>query len=505
MEIMSYNFYAFVVISVASYWLFPAKTRWAILLAASVAFVWFANDKQVGACLLVLVMTLVAWAASILFSRFTTQRKKRIILILAITFEIGMLIHLKEFAFFYRMFGYYGNRFDAAYLTAPLGISYFTLSLTSYILDSYWGVKPEKNPLKILLFGVYFPLLTSGPIVRYDETGKELFKEHRWNYEAACFGLQRILWGFFKKIVISERLAVIVNTVYENPTTYRGLYVWIAVLCFTGQLYTDFSGCIDIVLGISELFGIKLPENFNLPFSARNLSEFWRKWHITLGLWLKNYIMYPLLKSGPFQRLGKWSKKNLGKHFGKNLPIWIALFITWFCIGFWHGGAWHYIIGVGLWFWFVVVLGEMLSPMFQKITAKLHLRTDTFSWHLFQSLRTLLFFSLGLGFFRANSLRDGIALYKAGLSAFNPWILVDRSLLNLGLTGSELNILVLSFIILGIVSVVRNYANCSIRELVAKQGVCFRWATWLGLFLLVLIFGHYGAGYNAADFIYRAF
>lgn len=500
MTILSLQFCAFTAIALLIYWSCPAKARWGVLLATSAVFAWFANNGSLSACLLLVAMPAGAWLAGLLFSKSKGQGRKTI-LIITIVFEIGLLIYLKDITFFYNLFGYQGDGLNTGFLIAPLGISYFVLSSTSYVLDVYWEqYPPEKNPLRVILFGIYFPLLTSGPIVRYQQTGLELFKAHKWCYDNFCFGLQRILWGLFKKLVISERLTVLVNAVYSDPVRFHGLFVWIAVLCFVGQLYTDFSGCIDIVLGVSQLFGIELPENFDLPFSAKNLSEFWRRWHMTLGLWVKNYILYPLLKSNGLQNLGKLSKRKFGKRIGKNIPVWIGLFCTWFSVGFWHGGTWNYIIGSGLWFWFLIVLGELFAPVFQKLLDKLAVRTDSFSWRFFQSVRTTILYSLGLGIFRAASLREGLSLYRAGLSLY-----IDRSFLNMGLGLGDYQILLVSFLILSTAGVVRLYTGIPLREWMAKQCLVFRWTVWIALFAFVLIFGKYGSGYVASDFIYRGF
>lgn len=504
MLILSFEFYASLVIILAVYWLLPSRHRWGVLLFASVAFSVAANKNSLKACGLMLAMILMAYGAGRLFERIEAAGKRKLVMLAAVVLEIGLLIRLKEIGFFLNLFHYEGP-FGLIDWVVPLGISYWTLSLVSYVLDVYWGVEhAEKSPFRFALFGGYFPLLTSGPIVRYGEVAPELFGEHRFDYDRFCSGVQRILWGFFKKLVISERLGVVVNTIYGDPVTYSGIYVWMAVILFVGQLYTDFSGCIDIILGISELFGVRLPENFNLPFSAKSISEFWQRWHITLGLWVKNYVFYPVLKSDALQRFGRMTKRTCGKRLGKKLPVWVGLFFTWFVIGFWHGGAWHYVIGVGMWMWFVIVLGEATEPYTKRASEFLGINTECFSYRLFESVRTFLLYAFGNGFFRAQSLTWGIDFYRAGLE-WNPWIFFDGSLFKLGLTDSDWHVLIVSFLLLALSAVVRIQTGGDVRAWIARQNLVFRWTLWLALLFFVLTFGMYGPSYDLSAFIYFKF
>lgn len=391
-------------------------------------------------------------------------------------------------------------------MVAPFGISFFALTLIGYILNTYWKVQEvEKNPLKFALFGTYFPLLFSGPIVKYSDTGNELVKEYRFSYQRFAFGGQRILWGLFKKLVISERLSVMVSTIYSDSLTYRGVYVWFAMCLFVLQLYTDFSGCLDVIYGISDLFHIQLPENFAHPFSSRSLSDFWRRWHISLGTWIREYIFFPIMKSSVMVSLMEYLKKKIGKKYGKRIATSIGLFFSWFLVGFWHGGTMNYIFGVGLWMWFVITISELFAPMLERLSDFLNINRDCYSWMLFQRVRTFCLFAFGLGFFPVASFKDGIAFYKAGFSIFNPWVLFDGSVLKLGLTGKDLNILFVSMVIMLIVDKISLIKCVPMREWISNQNFALRWLIWIGLFVSIWIYGLYGPGYNATDFIYTGF
>ena len=224
------------------------------------------------------------WGAAIYIDRTAEQKKKRAALICAVLFCLGLLCAL---------------RFFGLPLLAPLGISFYTLTLLGYLFDVYYEIgKVQTNYCKLLLFGSYFPTMISGPILKYQEMEGRMYAPHRLDYRQVTFGMQRMIWGFFKVLVISERAAIIANQIFDHYREYAGLPIWVGAVAFTFQLYANFSGCMDIVLGISQCFGIQLPENFNAPFLSRTIAEYWRRWHITLGTWLREYLFYPLLRTG---------------------------------------------------------------------------------------------------------------------------------------------------------------------------------------------------------------
>lgn len=507
MSLISFEFFALVLVTLIIYWIIPAKYRWIILLISSTVFVWCANGYSKRACVIFYGMIIVAYLSGRLLRGSTRGgRGQKGILIISISIEALMLIDMKESGFFVRLFNPGSTYHGIIYLVAPLGMSYYTLSLIGYICDVYWGVQEvETNVFRFILFGSYFPLLTSGPIVKYRETGKALFEERSFSFEDMCFGFQRIFWGLFKKLVISERIAIIVNAIYENPAAHPGAQIWFATGMFVMQLYTDFSGCIDIVLGISQLFGICLPENFSVPFSSRTLSEFWRRWHITLGEWLKEYVLYPVLKSYLFIRIGTSCRKVFGKKVGRKIPTYIGLFISWFLIGFWHGGSWNYIIGVGLYMWFIMIISDILKPLFNRINTSLHIRTECFSYRLFQYGRTFVLFMLGLGFFRAPSFRRGLQIYTYGIWSLNLSGLSMGSIMALGLTRSDLLILAGSMLILFVVGVVRLYVKVPVRTWISSQNIWFRWVVYLALIFATILYGVYGGQYDISTFIYQHF
>lgn len=339
-----------------------------------------------------------------------------------------------------------------------------------YVIDVYYEIgEPEKNILKLALFGYYFPTMISGPIIRYRDMKEQLYTGHPLVYKNVTYGIQRMVWGFFKKLVISERMGLIVDTVFNNYADHSGFTIIIAGICFTFQLYTDFSGCMDIVLGASETFGIILPENFETPFFSRNIAEYWRRWHITLGTWLKEYLFYPLLRTKFFSSLPKQLKEKYGKKTAKKITTYLAMLILWFTIGFWHGGVWKYIIGSGLLHWFYIVSGEVLEPVWKKLKSWFHVKDDSKGFIFFQRARTFVLVTIGLIFFRADNAVVACKMLASIFRSWNPEIFWNGYLFELGLDWIEFTIAIVSLVMLLIVSILQQTE--SIRDRIARQRI----------------------------------
>ena len=496
MSLTAIKYLIFLLGMVILYYVLPKKIRWIGILAGNALFLYLSNSK--AELIVWLVMAIMTYAAALGISLLPEGKSllKKGIMLLSVILLAAAFILLQASSFFGL----------PSLGLSPLGISYYTLSWIAYLCEAYWGTGAvQKNPLKFLTFAGFFPLLTSGPIVRYREVGEGITGGNKLSYENLTNGAARIAWGFMKKLIIADRIATFVNVVYANPYRYPGAYLLTANVFFVIQLYADFSGCIDIALGSAEMFGIKLPENFDLPFFSQTLEEFWRKWHITLGGWLRDFVLYPLLKSAPFQAIGRTGKKLFGKKAGKKLPTWIGLMISWFLVGFWHGGGWNYIFGVGILFGTIIVLGDVLSPALNWLNKLLRINTNAFSWKIFRVVRTWCFFTLGLSFFRAGNLADGFRNVKLAFTIYNPWIFFDGSMYALGLDRTDFNILLFFLAILVISAVLRAVTKKSIRALLAEQNLLFRWLCYALLIYAIIIYGCYGPGFNSAAFIYQGF
>lgn len=510
MTLTSFKFICFFLLSLGVYYIVPRRRRWMALLVSSGAFFLLSATPYTIIYLLVSAVGTALCARQI--GKWLAAGKKknaREYMVLGIIINVMMLAALKYNGFIINNV----NRVLALVHSpvqvplpswaAPLGISFYTMTALAYLLDSYWGItEPERNIAKGALLVGYWPQLTSGPITRHGDM-VSLYEGHKFDYRTVTFGLQRMVWGAFKKLVISARLGVVVDTIYGNTELYNGLYIWLAAALFMMQLYTDFSGCMDIVLGASECYGVTLPENFRTPFFSRSVQEYWQRWHITLGGWMRDYIMYPVMRSNAWRKLTKWTKAHLGKKAAKQLPSYLAMLCVWLLMGIWHGGSWKFIIGMGLWFWALITLAQVCEPLNKRLIAALRINTECFSWHLFQSLRVFALVCVGNMFFRVDGLVTTLRVMRAGLH-WNPWILVDGSLFKLGLDSKDCWVAVFGLFVLLVVSILQEKGK-TVRQRLEEQNLVFRWIVLLGLIFGVLIFGMYGLGYDAASFIYEQF
>lgn len=511
MGITSFYFLCFFAVMLVLYYSIPWKFQWGFLLLCSVTYCLLAGQ---GALLLYPIFTVAACdTGTRLLSRTPAQeeKKRRGILLVTILVNIGILFALKYVNFFINtvngtahLFGVSENPLSGVDFLVPLGISFYTFSLLGYVIDVYYGLaEHQKNGLKLALYGMYFPNLISGPILKYREHAEQFFTPHAFDYRQVTRGLQRMIWGFFKKLVIAERLGVLVNMVYGSYETFSGIYIWVATAAYAFQLYTDFSGCMDIVLGMSESLGILLPENFQTPFFSKSVAEYWRRWHITLGVWMKDYVFYPLLRSKLFTDINRKCKEKYGKKRGKRLATFAAMFVLWFTVGVWHGGDWKFVIGSGLLHWCYIVLEELLAPGFARLLTKLHLPAEGRLVTGFRILRTFFLVCVGDLFFRAASVGDAFSMLAGAVRHFNPEILWNGSLLLLGLDGIEFMVTALSLLLLWVVSLLQRKG--SVRDLIADKPLPLRWFVWYVLLFAVILFGCYGPGYSATEFIYQGF
>ena len=514
MTVTSFGFFLFLLIGGCVYYIVPRKIQWIILLVMSVIF--YLSAATPYTIVYLILSTLIAYVSTNLMrhKRLTDSHKKIIaaVTFLAIFLNIFIWFVLKGSSFWVlgsEAIHYVIPAFPILphwQYAAAIGMGYYTAQVIGYILDCYWeNSEPQKNPLKLFLFVCFFPQLTVGPISRYSQL-QVLYEKHEFSYQNLCFGCQRILWGVFKKLVISDRVGIITNAIWADTNTYTGFWPWIAVFLYPLQMYTDFSGCVDIILGAAEIFDIKLLENFKNPFFSRTCQEFWQRWHITLGAWAKDYVYYPMLKSAPIIKVGKWAKRHFGKRTAKLIPWAMGMGVLWFVMGFWHGSVQH-IFGVSLWFWTILVVGEIFSPQIKKCVEVLHINAVSFSWHLFQSIRTYLLFALGVVFFSAPGMGAAVSRYQVlwtGLKNLNPWIFFDNSVLNLGVTQADINLIIFGVICLLFVANLREKYGYA-RVWMQKQILAFRWFIWIAVFFIDLVCGLYGLGFDASQFIYQGF
>lgn len=529
MSFLSVQFPVFLVVVFLAYFLTPRRFQWIVLLIASYVFYLFSG---VAMTVLLLGTTLITFYTGLLLGRSNQRynaviasstgnltveqksalrdrrnREKKLTLTAALLLIFGILAFMKYSGFLAANLNavlglFTSSRLRVLNLLLPLGISFYTFQSAAYLIDINRGkIEPDRNLAKFALFVSFFPQIVQGPISRYDQLAAQLYEGHSFDYTRAKFGLQLILWGLFKKLVIADRAAVIVSTVFKNYWQYEGFTTFAAALFYCIQIYGDFSGGIDIARGVAQIMGISLPQNFNHPFFAVSLPDFWRRWHISLSNWMRDYIFYPLSLSKSFTRLGRGARKLLGNRVGRLVPPFLATILTFLAVGIWHGANWKF-VAYGFYNGIFIFLETFIHPLRDRLQKKYNLNFETFGWRFWQVLTTLVVVGFGRYFSRAANLRIAGKMFAKTFESFNPWVFFDGTFLNLGLDQKNL---ILLLVAIGVLLAVEAFQESSlqIRQKLSEQNLAFRWLVYLVLLFTVIIFGVYGMEYNAASFIYR--
>ncbi|MBO4649932.1 MAG: MBOAT family protein [Clostridiales bacterium] len=537
----SYAFIGFVILLVALYYVLPKKAKWPLLLLGSYVFYFFAGWKFL---FYIAGVTVITYIAGLLISsnkkkadarfsemkaleksgegspeevgkearkRFKEEQKKkrRRIMAIGITLALLILAVVKYTNFtIYNINGILSafhapKRINFLTIALPMGISFYTFQAVGYVIDVYRDRhEAQKNFFKYALFVGFFPQLVQGPISRYGDLSKELFTPHTFQGRVLERGLQRVIWGYFKKLVIADRILPAVNTMIDTPENFKGAYVFLVMMFYALELYADFTGGIDITIGIAEMLGIPVKENFERPFFSKNIAEYWRRWHITMGTWFTDYIFYPISVSGPMLKLSKWSRTHLPEKMGKRLPVYLASFVVWFTTGIWHGASWNFIVW-GLGNFVVIMISQELEPLYAKFHKKVNTDGST-AYKSFQIGRTILLMS-ALRLF--DCYRDVPLTFKMFGTMFTTWnwnTLGNGTLLHLGINRADYVILALGTILMFVVSMIAR--SGSVRDKMEKKiPFAGRWAIFTVLLLVIVVFGAYGLGYDASQFIYNQF
>lgn len=438
--------------------------------------------------------------------RAANTRRRRAVLWLGIALLGGTLLFLK---FFESLCSHLNLWIPSAslpviHLALPLGISFYTLEAIAYLVDVYYQkTGAEHNLGRIALFFSFFPKIMEGPICRYSQVARPLWEGRQLTYQNLTYGAQRLLWGLFKKLIIADRLNTLVGNLFGHYGQYQGGVVALGAVLYTFQLYADFSGCIDMTIGTGEMFGLKLPENFRQPFFAKSPSEFWRRWHITLGAWFKDYIFYPLSLTKGIKTLGKKARKKLGKHYGQVVQTLIPLFAVWLCNGVWHGTGWTYLF-YGMYYFVLIVLGELMEPGVAALTGRLGIRREGWPWRILQTVKMLAIIFTGELFFRAPSMQAGLSMFTSIFTGLGQGGLTRGTLLNLGLSWQDYLAVTLGLLVMLVVGVLHE-RGVHIRERAAGWKLGWRWGFYYLALFSVLILGVYGMGHTPAELLYASF
>lgn len=524
---ISLQFLIFIAAFFALYFAVPGvRAKQAVILIGNLVFYRYAGG--LNALCFVVLASLVAYGAGRLMERvyadfilksegleykdrmsLLSEYKKKTIrfVILGLMVIVGIMVYTKAG----RMAGW--NSVESvlkirplrSYL-APLGVSYYSLSLTGYLLDVYWRkAEAEHNYLKLLLCTSYFPTIIQGPIMKYPGLIRQFDELPGFDFRRVSFGLQLALYGLIKKIVIADRLAVFPQTIFSDIGSYQGLTVVLAVIFNVLTLYFDFSGCMDVVTGMAQMMGIKVDKNFNHPFFSKTPAEFWRRWHITLGAWFKEYVYMPIAVSPRFIAGAARIKAGSGITASKIYSTAVPLIVVWTLTGLWHGTGIDYLLWG--WYWGILIILEAVFAKQLKDIEKSHESKGRLkAYDILRMALTFVIFAvgrmftaLGMGVHNAVPVIFGRIFAGSDLGA-----LVDGSLFSHGLSQREFLICILGIILVWIVDCLQE-RGMSVRERLSEQHVIVRWAFYIGAVMIIILFGVYGAGFDASGFAYGGF
>jgi len=521
LTLTSFDFLLFAAVLLVLYYLIPKKGQWMLLVASYCFYLW-AGIEYLGFILLTTVSTYAATMAMAAnqnkqikyleenkqsLSRegrkaYKTKVKRinRIYLIACLVLNFSVLAVCKALLIEPFKAAAAGGTFSFLRLGLPMGISFYMFQSMGYVVDVYRQTSaPERNPLKLALFVSFFPQLIQGPISKFGQLAPQLYQPKKFDGKQLSFGLQRMLWGYFKKLVIADRIAAAVLTL-RGPG-HTGLSFFILTVFYAIQIYGDFTGGIDITVGLAQALGIKLPENFIRPYFSKNIAEYWRRWHISLGEWMKDYIFYPISVSQPMLKLSKAARKRMGA-FGKRLPVYVASVATWFVTGIWHGLTPNFVLW-GMLNCFFIVLSEECSGLYDRFHGRFHLKER--KWYGgFEILRMFVLMNL----IRIVDLFPNVGVYFSRIGSlfttFNFHILWDGTMMRLGLSALDYIILAGGIVLMFTISLIQEKKG-SVRELLWQKNPVLRYALIFALLVVVLLMGKYGIGYEAGAFIYNAF
>ena len=541
MTYTSLNFIFFVLATALVYFVLPFKKyRWTVLLAASIFF-YCTWSYQLGAFML--FTTLSTYLIALWLNRVSVKSKAvlkehksewsrddkkkyknktkvrmRLVMTLALLLNFGILAFLKYYNFFAGslndILGAFSLDFSAPSLKLilPLGISFYTFQSMGYIVDVYREkTAPQKNPLKLLLFVSFFPQIIQGPISIYDQLAVQLFEGHDFDFTRFKHGCELIMWGFFKKLVIADRAVIAITAVTADYNKFGGTTLTFTVLLYALQLYADFSGGIDISRGVAQIFGVDMIDNFKRPYFPRSINEYWRRWHISLGAWLKNYLFYPVAMSNAFITASKkmkgtrFGKTAAGAHISKVLPTSVASLIVFLVVGIWHGASWKY-VAFGAWNGMIIMVSILLEPLFISAKDKLHIKDTNIPFMLFQMFRTFLIVLVGYVFDVAPSFSQAMRTFWLFFTNQN-FKLGYSQISDLGLGKKDYLVVLIGGLIIFIASIIQERAKngLDIRHMLDQKPFILRFALLFVALISIVVFGIYGSGYSAADFVYAQF
>lgn len=480
------------------YFLIPAKIRYVWLLVSSYYFYMCWNPLY---ALLLLGITGMTYIGAIIIGN--TRQKQRdqkdkslkAVAVSTVLIVLGILGCLKYTNFFLEILNSVFQKINLGRISGfdiilPIGISFYTLTAVGYVIDVYKGTcSAERNFLKYALFVSFFPQILSGPIERSGNLLKQIRENgwKGWDYQRVTNGLMTMLWGFFVKVVIADRIAVLANTAFEDYESFGMIGLGIGAVAYGIQIYSDFYSYSVIAVGTARVFGFELIQNFHTPYFAMSVSEFWRRWHVSLSTWLRDYIYIPLGGN----RCGKWKQYR-------------NIMITFTASGLWHGANWTFVIW-GMLHGVYQIAEKEISPFIRRLNKRCHTKTCSFGYRFTKAAFTFALVDFAWIFFRAESVGHALHYIERMFVYRDWWSLFDQSIYKMGLDVREIQILVFGMLVLLAAELMQRFKRKEMAEFLAAQWGPFRWCVLLTMIVCCVVFGYYGQGFDSAQFIYLQF
>lgn len=509
MSFTSNLFIIFLIISLTAYYVIPVKRRWIILLAASYVFYIWAGGPAV-------FFLLYSTAVSFLTGRrirsiYETEKEDRKAgrcharntVIIGMLLDFAMLAVLKYTNDVTGLINYFsGENIPLQKWILPLGISYYTFQTVAYMLDVYWKrITAESNPFHYALFVSWFPQMSQGPIGRYGSLMPGLMEGHAFQWKNIRYGLMRMVWGLFKSMLLAGWASVYRQAISADIDGHAGIAIFI-VLLYSLELYGSFSGGIDLIIGISTLFGVSLDENFQRPYFSVSIADFWRRWHITLGTWMRDYLMYPLTLSRRMGKIGKWSRKYFGKRVGLLIPMCISTIVVFLAVGLWHSASLNN-IGWGLYNGCIIAVSNLLAGPYKAWKKALHINDQSRGWKVFMILRTFALVNIGWLFDTMTSFSEALKVIRYSFTRFDlsQFLTIPAGRLGTGYTPVALVILCIGIGILFLVSFLQEN-GMHIRDTLSRCPVIVQLLLCIGLLTCTALLSPMAA---PGGFIYAQF
>ena len=516
----SYQFVIFLIAALILYYIVPKKAQWMVLLLMNTIFYIYAGLSGLIFIITTIITTFFGAALitkekdrSIVYLKqnkeslskeqkkaykLSVQRRQKLYLIMVLVINFGILAILKYTNMFIVTF----TSFKTVDFILPMGISFYTFQSTGYLIDVYrGGAAAEKNLFRYALFISFFPQLVQGPISRWNDLKTSLFDIHSFSWINLQNGFERMLWGYFKKMVIADRAAIGLATIQSDCSTYYGAYAFVGMLLYAIDLYADFTGGIDVTIGAAQMFGITLPENFKRPFFSKSIAEYWRRWHITLCAWFKDYLFYPLSMSKWMNKVSKKLKNTVGRPVGSRFPVYFSSLTVWFVTGIWHGASWNFVVW-GLLNSLVMLLSQECKPLYERAEKRIGYRKLKY-YKVFEIIRTtsIVCCLQMLDYYR--NIAEAFRMFFSMFTSGNYGNVFSIGMWNIGISKADYIVLLAGVIIMFMVSMLQRKG--SIRQQLSRKNHCIRYVVFLLLFLAIVIFGTYGIGYESSQFIYNQF